>query len=169
MPQQLKLPLSCGSTKTGAIIRLTAVQDDNVLSNMTTELAAHDPWQRLGISSDQLKQSFLHASPRNVPCLILCDQSCVGGIILEQPWLFGVYIKSFGLMPSFQKKGIGATVLLHLKAALKATGVRNLWVCASAFNTEAVSFYEDNGFEVCCRLEGLVVADEDEIFLRCRL
>ena len=44
--------------------------------------------------------------------------------------------------------------------------MRNLWVCASSFNADALRFYERHGFRQAAALPGLAADGFKEILLR---
>ena len=49
------------------------------------------------------------------------------------------------------------------------SGTRNLWLCVSAMNTRARTFYERHGFSLAEELPALAADHMDELLLRRRL
>src|SRR4029450_12481823 len=89
-----------------------------------------------------------------------------GAVSVRLPWLKGPYLELLALLPQAQGKGIGSTIVPWFEREALKVGARNLWVCASSFNTRALRFYERHGFERAATLPGLVVDGYDEILLR---
>jgi ribosomal protein S18 acetylase RimI-like enzyme len=89
-----------------------------------------------------------------------------GVVSVRDPWLKGPYLELLALLPPFQNRGLGATLIGWLEGEAVANGVRNLWVCASSFNVRALRFYERHGFARASVLPGLVAEGYDEILLR---
>lgn len=73
------------------------------------------------------------------------------------------------MLPQFQGRGIGRTVLAWWERQAVAAGERNLWVAVSAFNARARGFYQRCGFSEIAELPGLIDDEYDEILLRKRL
>lgn len=82
-------------------------------------------------------------------------------------WLRGPHVQFFGILPAFQRSGIGAILLAWIEA--QAQGERNLWLTVSDFNLEARAFYERHGFALVAPLPGLVRDDRTELLMRKRL
>jgi ribosomal protein S18 acetylase RimI-like enzyme len=89
-----------------------------------------------------------------------------GVISLRSPWLKGPYLELLAIFPMFQGRGIGTKLLHWMEQEAVHNGARNLWVCASTFNTAALRFYERYGFAQVAALPGLVDDNSDEILLR---
>jgi ribosomal protein S18 acetylase RimI-like enzyme len=89
-----------------------------------------------------------------------------GAISIRSPWLKGPYLELLAVLPEFQGRSLGAKVLAWFEGEGTKLGARNLWVCASSFNTRAVRFYERHGFIQAATLPGLVFDGYDEILLR---
>jgi GNAT superfamily N-acetyltransferase len=87
-------------------------------------------------------------------------------VSVRSPWLKGPYLELLALLPKAQGQGIGANILAWFEQEALKAGARNLWVCASLFNTRALRFYERHGFEQAATLPGLVADGYDEILLR---
>ncbi len=140
------------------------------IDQLAGELSAIDPWLRLGFG----KQKFavlLSSREADVTCqaLVQSDGHLRGVVILRHRWLFGPYLRIFAVLPEGQRQGIGAAGLKLLCDQIVADGQENLWACVSAFNKNAIAFYESNGFEIIGRLEALVIRNEDELLIRKRL
>ena len=140
------------------------------VDQLATELSMIDTWLRLGFGKQKFSVLLSGREP-DVTCLaiIQSEDHLSGVVILRHRWLFGPYLRIFGVLPSGQGQGIGAAAMNLLCDQLAASGEENLWACVSAFNKKAIAFYEGNGFEVIGCLEELVVPNEDELLIRKRL
>lgn len=132
-------------------------------------LAAIDPWLRLGIDATALEHQLTSEDAGARKYLILSDGTPAGAVIVRDPWLAGPYLQLLAVLPAHQGRGLGGAALGWLEASVRDAKTHNIWVCASAFNVRAQSFYEARGFRLVARLEGLLVAGEDEILMRKRV
>jgi GNAT superfamily N-acetyltransferase len=89
-----------------------------------------------------------------------------GAVSIRSPWLKGPYLELLALLPKAQGQGIGGHILAWFEREALRGGARNLWVCASSFNTRALRFYKRHGFEQAASLPGLVMDGYEEILLR---
>src|SRR5262245_49720959 len=87
-------------------------------------------------------------------------------VSVRHPWLKGPYLELLALLPQAQAQGIGSSIMTWFESAALQHGARNLWVCASSFNTRGMRFYERHGFTRATTLPGLVADGYDEILLR---
>ena len=86
-------------------------------------------------------------------------------VAVHEDWLKGPYLQLLGLLPDFQSRGIGSSVMGWF-AECAGPDTRNLWVISSAFNTGAIAFYRRHGFTEVATLRDLVADGFDEILLR---
>ena len=158
-------------------IGLTARQGAVALAPMTpsaaarvgTALAAIDPWARVGFGAADFEAFLAAEEPAVSRYRIIADGRDAGAMVVRHRWLHGPYLHLIGLMPGWQGCGIGGAALRWLEAEARGAGMRNLWLCCSAFNTGARRFYEAHGFAVTSVLESLVYEDQDELLMRKRL
>ena len=114
----------------------------------------------------------LSAAYYNVPPLLglLIGTASAGliGLVLGRivMRLRGPYLELLALLPKAQGQGVGASILAWFEQEALKLGARNLWVCASSFNTDALRFYGRHGFHPAATLPGLVADGYDEILLR---
>jgi ribosomal protein S18 acetylase RimI-like enzyme len=131
--------------------------------------ASIDPWVRYPISPGALI-GYLSACESDAPRYALqVDGVLAGALGMRKSWLKGPYLQFFGVLPEFQRHGLGRMVLDWLEADARASGERNLWVAASSFNHVALHFYERQGYERVAVLDDLVCDGMTEILLRKRL
>ena len=65
-----------------------------------------------------------------------------GAIGVRRNWLRGPYLQFLGILPAFQRRGIGSVALDWFEGEARAAQAQNLWVAASDFNARALAFYE---------------------------
>lgn len=129
-------------------------------------LTAMPPWSTMRISADALTQFLQAEDPGTQRYAIVVDSTLAGVVSIRFPWLKGPYIELLAILPSFQRHGLGAAVLSFVESEAKRLGARNVWVCGSQFNKDALHFYKRNGFsEVAC-LPDLVTDGFAETLLR---
>jgi ribosomal protein S18 acetylase RimI-like enzyme len=131
--------------------------------------AAIDPWASYPYPAEGLV-AYLGAQEAGAPRLLLrVDGEIAGAVGLRLNWLRGPYLQFLGVLPNFQRRGLGSTVLEWFERETRNGSDRNLCVAASDFNAGAIRFYEGHGFEQVARLDGLVRDDRAEILMRRRL
>jgi GNAT superfamily N-acetyltransferase len=131
--------------------------------------AALDPWASYPYPAEKLV-AYLGAQEPGAPRFLLrVDGEIAGAAGLRLNWLRGPYLQFLGILPGFQRGGLGSAVLAWIEREARRGGDRNLWVAASDFNAGAIRFYEGHGFAQVARLDGLVCGDRAEILLRKRL
>jgi ribosomal protein S18 acetylase RimI-like enzyme len=114
--------------------------------------------------------TYLAAQEPGAPRLLLrIDGEIAGAVGLRLNWLRGPYLQFLGVLPVFQRRGLGNAVLDWFERETRKGNDRNLWVAASDFNAGAIRFYEAHGFKQVARLDGLVRDERAEILLRKRL
>jgi diamine N-acetyltransferase len=140
--------------------------DFEAIGPLANAIAAMPPWSVMRYSADALAR-FLAAPDGGVArFLVAVDGEYAGAVSVRFPWLKGPYLELLALLPSFQGRGIGSALLVWFEMEGLRQGARNLWVCASSFNTQAIRFYERHGFRPAATLSGLVADGYDEILLR---
>jgi diamine N-acetyltransferase len=132
-------------------------------------LASIDPWARYDYTSSALT-AFLTAEEADAPRFtIKVDSVLAGAVGVRSNWLRGPYLQFLGILPIYQSHGIGGAILNWFEDEARGARAQNLWVAASEFNTRALSFYEQHGFNRTATLTDLVVEGSSEILLRKRL
>ncbi len=136
------------------------------IEQICADLAHEDPWKRLDISSSRLEHGLLQAGTDDEAYFISLDDHPVGVLKLKAPWLFGIYVQLFAIRSANRGSGAGRCALEELEKLARSKGFANIWLCVSAFNAPAQSFYAKNGYVPVGELTGLVVPHEDEILMR---
>jgi len=134
---------------------------------MGEALAAIDPWKSYPYPAEGLARYFESVEPGAPRLAIHLGDELVGVVGLRTEWLRGPYLQFLGVLPGRQGLGIGGRILAWMER--EAALARNLWVCASDFNLQAIRFYERHGFQRVAVLDGLVQDDRTEVLLRKRI
>jgi GNAT superfamily N-acetyltransferase len=131
--------------------------------------AAIDPWARYPYPASAL-QAYFAAKETGAPRFaIWLGGNLAGAAGLRLNWLRGPYVQFLGVLPEFQRRGLGASVLDWIESEARRGNERNLWVAASDFNVGAIRFYEAHGFALVAALPDLVRDGRTELLLRKRL
>ncbi len=145
--------------------RLIAL-DPSRAGELAAAIVAMKPWSEMNYPADVMAGFLVSADGGVSRYLIEVDQHAAGVISVRYPWLKGPYLELLALLPDFQNRGIGGTVLDWLEQEARNRKARNLWVCASSFNADALRFYERHGFRRAAALPDLVDDGFEEILLR---
>ncbi|MBM3545006.1 MAG: GNAT family N-acetyltransferase [Alphaproteobacteria bacterium] len=160
----MTLPFSAASADLGEI-SLDPLRSEDC-ARLAQSIVAMAPWSVMNYPADDMR-SFLEATSDTVIRYRLERRGEDGGIVsIRYPWLKGPYLELLALLPNFQGKGLGTRILRWLERETVRLEARNLWVCASSFNHDALRLYERHGFQRVATLPGLVVDGYDEILLR---
>jgi ribosomal protein S18 acetylase RimI-like enzyme len=141
-----------------------APMDEAAAARLGGQLAAMDPWQRLGYAADRLQGYLAADSPALARYRIDVEGMLAGAMTVRWPWLHGPYLELLAVLPEAQGRGLGGALLDWLAAQAGSSG--NLWIVVSAFNTGARRFYARHGFVEVGTVPGLVRDGFDEILLR---
>jgi ribosomal protein S18 acetylase RimI-like enzyme len=133
---------------------------------LAAAIVAMKPWSEMNYPADLMAGFLVSADGGVSRYLVEADQHAAGVVSVRYPWLRGPYLELLALLPAFQRRGIGATVLAWLEEEARLRKARNLWVCASSFNADALRFYERHGFRHAAALPDLVADGYEEILLR---
>jgi diamine N-acetyltransferase len=128
-----------------------------------------DPWARYPFPASALEAYLATVEPGAPRYTIRVGGALAGAVGVREVWLRGPYMQFLGILPSFQRLGIGKLILEWVEAAAQQRDDRNLWVAASDFNADAIRFYERFGFSRVASLEDLVRDGKTELLLRKRL
>jgi GNAT superfamily N-acetyltransferase len=147
------------------------------LAPMTADAAQHlgeafaaiDPWASYPYPASGIIRYFAASEPGAPRYIIMRDGAMAGAIGIRENWMRGPYLQFLGVLPPYQRHGVGQMALAWFEGTARARRERNLWVAASDFNAGAIRFYERHGFIRAALLDGLVDDDKTEILLRKRL
>jgi GNAT superfamily N-acetyltransferase len=134
-----------------------------------TAFAAIDPWASYGYPAASISSYLAAEAPGDVRFLLQVDGAVAGAVGLQPIWLRGPYIRFLGILPTFQRHGVGSAIVAWIEEQARTQQQRNLWVVASQINTDALRFYERHGFAQVAIFDALAYDDRNEILLRKRL
>lgn len=140
-----------------------------VAADLGIAFAAIDPWARYGFSPEAMTRYLAETEPGAPRYAIRVGQTLAGAIGVRWRWLRGPYLQFLGVLPAFQRDGIGQLCLAWFEGTARAAGDRNLFVAASEFNGDALAFYEHHGFRRAAVLDDLIQDGITELLLRKRL
>ena len=146
--------------ETVVIRRLNDLKEARVCAQF---MCSSEPWLRLGQSYDELLE--LASDPSKEAYVATITAEVVGFIILDMRGSFVGYIKSIGVLPGWQKKGIGSQLMAFAEERIFRDSP-NVFICVSTFNTGARDFYQHLGYQVVGPLKDYLVAGYDELLLR---
>jgi GNAT superfamily N-acetyltransferase len=133
---------------------------------LAAAIVAMKPWSEMNYPAEIMARFLISADGGVSRYLIEADGHAAGVVSVRYPWLKGPYLELLALLPDFQRRGIGGDVLAWFEQEAVRREARNLWVCASSFNADALRFYERHGFRQAAALPGLVAEGFEELLLR---
>ena len=97
----------------------------------------------------------------------------IGGFALAQVAADEAEVLSIGVIPGWQRQGVGSKLLQGVKRAAVKSGAKRLYLEVAQSNAAALAFYKKAGFDETGRRPGYYVkagaASEDAIVLSCKL
>lgn len=132
-------------------------------------LSCIDPWHHYRYTSEALTAFLANPGADEARFTINAERALAGAISVKRNWLRGPYLQFLGVLPAFQRQGIGGQVLDWFEREARRGSAQNLWIAASDFNTSALKFYESHGYVRTALLSDLVAEGTAEILLRKRL
>jgi ribosomal protein S18 acetylase RimI-like enzyme len=135
---------------------------------LAPQVVAIGPWAHYGFEPSRIAAAFKSRDDGAVRYQIECGADLAGAVVILSPWMAGPYLQMLAILPAHQSRGIGAKFLGWYEAEARGH-FRNLWLCVSAYNTEAQRLYRAHGFERVATLEALLREGDDELLMRKRL
>lgn len=157
-----------GRTAAGRAVGLSTL-DPAVVPAIAATLCRLDPWRRLAVSAAGLERALTGGDDGAHRFAVRLDDAVAGVVVVRHPWLLGPYLALIAVLPDHQRLGLGGCVLAWLEAEARRAGSRNVWLCVSSFNGEAIAFYERSGFHRIAEIEDLVADGLGELLMRRRL
>lgn len=151
----------------GSSLRVTLVNISlPSAATIASQCARIDPWRRYGVTAAELQRYLTALEPAAPRYGLHINDELAGAAGFRMNWLRGPYLQFLAIFPLYQRRGLGELVLAWFEGTAIARGERNLWVAASAFNADALRFYERHGFRRAAVLDGLIQDGLSEILLR---
>ncbi len=142
---------------------ITLSQSATDISICAQMMAASDPWITIGMDITRCLQAF-EGDYREV-YLIKNEQEILGFMILQVKGSFKGYIQTLFIAEKHRGKKLGTLLLAFAEKQVLAYSP-NIFICVSAFNTNAIRLYTRYGFEQVGILKNFVAAGYDELLLR---
>jgi diamine N-acetyltransferase len=149
------------------IERVLSVHRDEA-THIADQMAAMEPWARLGYASGDLAALMQRESPERAIFTARRGDTIAAFAGIRENWLRGPYIDLLVVLPAAQGQGVGRALLEAVEGHYR-TRARNLWLSVSDFNHPAHAFYLHLGFAELARLADIVTDGADEILMRKRL
>lgn len=131
--------------------------------------ATMDPWRRYGIAADRLTAGFASTDDTAARYQVQIDNGVAGVMIIAHPWLLGPYLQFIAVLPAYQHRGVGRTLLAWFERQARQSSQRNMWLCVTGFNDKARAVYRADGWEQVALIPDLVATGVDEVLMRKRL
>ena len=143
--------------------------EDAEASALGRAFSTIEPWCRYGMTAEALCGYIAcEALHQRRFCIRVADR--LAGLVIVQPgWLRGPYVPFLGVLPEFQRGGIGRSVLHFVAETARGERERNTWIAVSEFNARARSLYEQMGYIAIAEIPALVADEHTEILMRKRL
>lgn len=109
----------------------------------------------------------IHDDATNVA--VVYEQGSVLGFGIMEYGMDAAHLVLLGVLPSQQKKGLGAALVAWLEAPACIAGIERMVVEARCDNPEAIAFYKKSGFKILERIPGYYREMVDGIRLEKRL
>ena len=132
-------------------------------------IAAIPPWSVIGYPAERLVSWLRREQPSMRRFEVLAGPRLAGVIVIQEPFLYGPYLKLIAVLPEFQGQRLGLRLLQWMETQARQMEARQLWLCASTFNMRARAFYASFGFEAVAVLDKLGSDASDELLMRKRL
>jgi ribosomal protein S18 acetylase RimI-like enzyme len=157
-----------GAARDGAAVVLRPMSEAEGV-RIGEVLAAIDPFNRLGHDAARISAFMNRRGDGAVRFALLSGEELAGAVVICNPWLAGPYLKTIGLLPALQGRGLGSLVLAWMEAEARRARAPNMWLCVSGFNGRAEALYARHGFERCAILDRIYGNEFDEVLMRKRL
>ena len=144
--------------------RITTLRAQNLAKRLSDIL----PWSELALGEESLLSHFEREDPALLRFSIHFNDELVGAISVRDPWLKGPYLELLGLIPSVQRLGLG-TELMNWFELQAPEPTRSLWLLCSDFNTTALEFYLEMGYQKACTIDSLYAEGYNDFLMRKRL
>lgn len=108
-------------------------------------LAPYDLEEFSGLLEDSSRIAYVAEMSGKIAglCMASIHYPAENPITYQIPY---AYITDLCVLPSCQKQGIGKMLFTHMEDFVKSLGIRQISLKVWAFNSSALSFYEDMGF-----------------------
>jgi ribosomal protein S18 acetylase RimI-like enzyme len=144
-------------------MEIRALSTDSEAEKCAEMMESYEPWKTLG--RGYAESLDIIKDPSREVYLALVGGEILGFIILELKGAFIGYIKSICISTDYRGKGMG-TSLMEFAERRILSETPNVFICVSDFNTRAMNFYLDRGYEVIGEIKNYIIEGSSEILLR---
>ena len=126
-------------------------------------MSTSEPWLTLGRGYEACLTLLLNPAKE---VLVAVNGSSVDGfVIIDLNGAFVGYLQTIGVHAEARGRGVGTALIRAAEERIFQRGP-NVFICVSAFNTDARRLYERLGYETVGTLKDYLIAGYDEILLR---
>ena len=126
-------------------------------------MSTSEPWLTLGRGYEACLTLLLNPAKE---VLVAVNGSSVDGfVIIDLNGAFVGYLQTIGVRVEARGQGVGTALIRAAEERIFQRGP-NVFICVSAFNTDARRLYERLGYEMVGTLKDYLIAGYDEILLR---
>ena len=126
-------------------------------------MSTSEPWLTLGRGYEACLTLLLNPAKE---VLVAVNGSSVDGfVIIDLNGAFVGYLQTIGVRVEARGQGVGTALIRAAEERIFQRGP-NVFICVSAFNTDARRLYERLGYETVGTLKDYLIAGYDEILLR---
>lgn len=147
----------------GEEIEIRLLADESEAEQCAKFMVSSEPWTKLGSTYAGLLKVLMD-STKEVYVAVNEDE-LVGLVAIDMYGSFVGYIKTVGVFPGWQGRGIGHKLMAFAEARIFRESP-NAFICVSSFNGDAQRLYECLGYRVVGRLTDYIVDGYDEILMR---
>ena len=126
-------------------------------------MAASEPWLTLGFTAEQAFQRL--TDPAREVHVAAADRQIAGVLSLHLAGLLNGYIQILAVHPDWRGRGLGMQLMRFAEERIFRQSP-NVFLCVSAFNQRAQTFYERLGYQRVGELPDFLVPGQAEIILR---
>ena len=124
-----------------------------------------EPWVTLGADVAKMEAYFRRLLGTGEAFVALVGDEVVGFVTITMGFLRGGYIRRLAVKKEYRGQGIGAQIMTFIEKHISAS-YSNVFLCVSASNPRARSFYQKLGYQIVGELPDLIVENDSEYLLR---
>jgi diamine N-acetyltransferase len=140
--------------------------DAQNITSLAQGISAIGPWAHYGRTPSQIAARLGGNNDGLVRYQLVCNGVVSGAVVIWRDWLIGPNLQMLAVLPHLNRQGAGSAILSWFEAEARAHRGRNIWLCVSGFNIDAIRFYERHGFSRVAELPDVVQPDDTELLMR---
>ena len=126
-------------------------------------MAASEPWITLATGYERSLKLLRNDTRERY--LAMASGEPAGFLVISMQGAFVGYIQLVGVAPALRGRGVGAALIAFAEQRI-FRDTPNVFICVSAFNSQAQGFYAKLGYRRIGELEDFIIAGHSEILLR---